>query len=243
MKNMRVFFLTGEWAGLRLFIRGESDEPEGMPSRHLPWSRYKERGYEVHVFVLGDFQEGKVVDCHGCKIHLTSRPQLLQRMTRPGLLGRFLARLRFPVDCIVIYRAVASVAERFRPAIVYASGTWGVFVAWWLAKRYDSMFVKRFYGTFIHSWWFLKRGLSKHLSCLLKFPAWLWPCDLLIVTNDGTSGDKVAEKLGIDKGKFRIWLNGVDKEWCPDGQSSEAIRVSLGLSKDDFVLLCVSRLD
>jgi glycosyltransferase involved in cell wall biosynthesis len=65
---------------------------------------------------------------------------------------------------------------------------------------------------------------------------------MLIVTNDGTNGDKIAELLRIRKSKFRMWLNGVDKEWLCNNERSEALKTDLGLTSDDFMLMCLSRL-
>ncbi len=81
------------------------------------------------------------------------------------------------------------------------------------------------------------------INMVSDFLRWLWPADMLIVTNDGTQGDKVAKLLRISESKFRMWLNGVDKERLPNGKSSLALRACLGLSKEHFVLMCLSRLD
>ena len=81
------------------------------------------------------------------------------------------------------------------------------------------------------------------INMVSDFLRWLWPADMLIVTNDGTQGDKVAKLLRISESKFRMWLNRVDKERLPNGKSSLALRACLGLSKEHFVLMCLSRLD
>lgn len=215
--------------------------PEGMPSVYLPWSRYKERGHDVDVFMVGDFEKTDCLYFEGCHIHLIPRPKLFQR--RSWRWYSPLAELRLLIDSIIIYLRVVSVSRyRLSPDVIYVYRPPLTIVGWALAKRYRATFIKRFFGTWTYQNWHHRR-LKNKIGCLPIFIRWLWPCDLLIITNDGTNGDKIAELLRIRKSKFRMWLNGVDKERLPNKENSVALRSSLGLSEDKFVLLCLSRLD
>jgi glycosyltransferase involved in cell wall biosynthesis len=71
------------------------------------------------------------------------------------------------------------------------------------------------------------------------------PHSLLICANDGTRGDQVAQKLGIDMSKFRFWQNGVDLPSHPP----ETTRAKMleqyqnrGLRADSQWILSCSRL-
>lgn len=237
---MRVFFLTLKWVALSRFIRREVTFPEGMPSVYLPWLRYKKRGYEVDVFIVGDFEKADLVDFQGCNIHLVPRPKCFQNRKW----GFLLNKLRWLMDSIIIYSAVTSTVRGQRPPdIIYTYRLDFTCVGWALAKRYHTLFIKRHFGTWAYRDWYYSTGLKIKISCLLQFLRWLWPSDMFIVTNDGTSGDKIAELLRIRKSKFRMWLNGVDKKWLCNKKNSLALKSRLGLSKGHFVLMCLSRLD
>ncbi len=67
--------------------------------------------------------------------------------------------------------------------------------------------VTRLYGTFL-------ADLMNLPLVQLRYPVaaagFLVPHALLICANDGTRGDQVARKLGIQMDRFRFWPNGVD---------------------------------
>ncbi len=237
--NKRIFFLTGEWTALARFVRGEVPGPEGMPSVYLPWLRYKSRGYDVHVFMIGNFRENGPVDFCGCKIHLVARPKLFEWRNKQA---RF--RCRFPADCYFLYKAANAIAHTEPPDIVYSLQPWLSYAGWALAKKYRSTSVKRIYGTWLYHDWFSNHNhrVRHKLHCLAEFLAWKVPSDMMIISNDGTCGDKLADWLRIDSTKYRTWINGVDNHWSANSAESDTLRRKIGLHEDDFVLLCLSRL-
>ena len=101
----------------------------------------------------------------------------------------------------VIYR------RRRRFHLVYAhnqrAALAGLLIGW--VHRVPN--VTRLYGTFL-------ADLLKKPFASLRYPeaaaGFLVPHDLLICANDGTRGDEVARRLGIDTSRFRFWQNGVD---------------------------------
>ena len=98
----------------------------------------------------------------------------------------------------MIYLAVASfVREQQPPDIIYAYRVELTFVGWALVKRYHTLFIKRFFGTWAYAFWLNNPGLRYKINMVSDFLRWLWPADMLIVTNDGTQGDKVAKLLRI----------------------------------------------
>ncbi len=235
--DKRVFFLTGEWTALKRFVRGEVCEPEGMPSVYLPWLRYKDRGYGVHVFMIGSFEDSSTIDFMGCSIHLVARPRLFAWRNRQK---RF--RCRFPADCYFLYKAAVAVGKNGPPDVVYSLQPWLSYTAWALGRKYRSVNVKRIYGTWLYHDWFLSNSLRKKLMCLPHFLAWKVPSDMTIISEDGTGGDRLTHRLRIDSGKYRMWLNGIDKDSSENNTESQALRRKIGLNEDDFVLLCLSRL-
>lgn len=235
--NRRIFFLTGEWSALARFVRGEVPEPEGMPSVYLPWLRYRSRGYDVHVFMIGNFGNNGPIDFCGCKIHLVARPKFFEWRNKQK---RF--RCRFPADCCFLYKAAVAVGKSRPPDIVYSLQPWLSYTGWTLAKKYRSTSVKRIYGTWLYHDWFSNHSRRRKFHCLAEFLAWKVPSDMMIISKDGTCGDKLADWLRIDSTKYRMWLNGIDKHWSANSAESDRFRREIGLDEDDFVLLCLSRL-
>ncbi|WP_368731575.1 glycosyltransferase family 4 protein [Calderihabitans maritimus] len=67
------------------------------------------------------------------------------------------------------------------------------------------------------------------------------PTDLVIMTNDGTQGNRVLEQLGVKTDRVRFWINGVDWELFEVMPDKDEARRNLGIDRK-WVLLTVSRL-
>lgn len=133
-QHKRAFFLTCDWTALERMMRGEVNEPEGMPSVYLPWVRYRERGYDVHVFYLSQFEDEGTIEFRGCRIHKVRRSRFFEWRNRQKRL-----RLRFPADNIFLYRAAKGVAASDgAPTVVYAMQPWLSYAAFVLGWKYGA---------------------------------------------------------------------------------------------------------
>ncbi|MFC1508432.1 glycosyltransferase family 4 protein [Candidatus Omnitrophota bacterium] len=141
-----------------------------------------------------------------------------------------------------LYKSAAALGREEPPHVIYSYQEQNTYVGWLLAKRFRALFIKRFFGTWAYKNWYLRKDLKSKCYAILDFIKWCWPSDLLIVTHDGTHGDKIADLLHIRKEKFRMWLNGVNKDGSPDEETSVSLRFSLGFSDEHLVLMCLSRL-
>jgi len=102
--------------------------------------------------------------------------------------------------------------------------------------------VTRLYGTFL-------ADLMKRPLVWLRYPSasagYLVPHRLLICANDGTRGDEVARKFGIDLDRFRFWQNGVDLPDAPPDSSRDDLVAQfgdLGLRSESKWIISCSRL-
>jgi glycosyltransferase involved in cell wall biosynthesis len=71
------------------------------------------------------------------------------------------------------------------------------------------------------------------------------PADLIIMTDDGTSGDKVLAKLNPrSRERVKFWRNGLDLDRVRPAapQDRAGVRAALGIPTDAFVMLTASRL-
>jgi glycosyltransferase involved in cell wall biosynthesis len=240
--DRRVFFLSGGWVALRKIVFNEGKEPEGMPSVYRPWLRYKDHNYDVHVFYVDNFPNTiefqEPINFHGVWIHRVRRPAFFQWRNR----ARYL-KLRFPADLVILYLYASKVAKKFgAPCIVYSLMPWLNPVAWCLKRKFKAVSVHRVYGTWLYYDWVNSKNWIERLFMLQHFAVIKTPCDLMIISNDGTEGDRLAQLLKIPDGRVRMMLNGVSKDWKIDELNTSRLRQRLFLQKDDFVLLCLSRL-
>ena len=123
--------------------------------------------------------------------------------------------------------------------IVYGYEIFTVKVARRLADRYGVPLVTRFQGTFMPSWEkkYGKEYCQKKYK--LHYDALATKADLIIMTNDGTEGDKALKALGNAE-NMRFWRNGFD--FAPLSETKAELREKHGLPKDYFYTVSVCRL-
>ena len=123
--------------------------------------------------------------------------------------------------------------------MVYGYEIDGVPVAKLLSKMWGVPVVARFQGTSLGVGW-MKRQLWKvrawnHVLGLRI------PVDLVIMTNDGTQGDRVLESLNVNMERVRFWMNGVDWDLFKSLPEKAEARNHLRVNAQR-VLLTLSRL-
>ena len=232
-----VCFVTGAWDGWADFIEGRSSGPGGTPSSWIPWLHYKQSGYEVIVIMIGRFKKRSEFDFRGCRMFIIPWREPV------SYLGINLTNFFAPFVYRRLWREICTICDTFRPRIVYALREYYFVFGWRIARRYDAVFVKRIFGTFLYGWWFVMRTLKTRLLCLPMFLYWWIPSDLTIITDDGTRGDQVAKLIKLDTNKVNFWKNGVFKSWKQDDEAAKEIREKLGVQRDDFLIISVARLD
>ncbi len=123
--------------------------------------------------------------------------------------------------------------------IVYGYEIYGVKVAKKLSERYNKPLVTRFQGSFIRSWEekFGVRYCKKKYK--LHYRALETKADLIIMTNDGTEGDKTLKSLENAE-NMRFWRNGFD--FSPLSEDKPTLRTRLNLEQDVFYTVSVCRL-
>ena len=86
--------------------------------------------------------------------------------------------------------------------------------------------------------------MVKNGKSLIKYQdhvaAMKYPADLIIMTNDGTFGDKVLERFDQPASKVRFWLNGVSLDIYKPGLK-DWLRTKYKIEQNTKILLTVSR--
>lgn len=134
------------------------------------------------------------------------------------------------------------VLARERIDLLYGYEVHGVLAARLLRTLYPLPLVTRFQGTIVGP------ALDDPVQFLRKseeIAALKTSADLTIMTDDGTEGDRVLARLyGHLPAKVRFWRNGLDRARLrpPTVEEYHLTRSALGIAKDQFVALTVSRL-
>jgi len=235
----------------------------GMPSLRETLRGHVRAGHEVVLAlpkfnIIGDYAKPVTVrDDEGYKVvlmkcHWAPALAAVRRFARRiGGGNEMPYPLRWVLNivlCVLLTFSLLLVAFRLRFIekqkfnLVYAHNQYSALAGWIIGTLFKAPNVTRLYGTF------LADLIGKPLVWL-RYPVatmgFLVPHSLLICANDGTRGDQVAKKLGIDISKFRFWQNGVDLPSHPPGTTRAKMLEqyqSRGLRADSQWILSCSRL-
>jgi glycosyltransferase involved in cell wall biosynthesis len=109
-------------------------------------------------------------------------------------------------------------------------------------RRHNLPLVARFQGTVMHPYLRRPQSLMRKYEEVLALRT---PAELYVMTDDGTQGDEVLQRLNpASAGKVQFWRNGLDLGGVRAPIDKEAVeaREALGLGSDDFVLVTATRL-
>lgn len=240
-KKLTVYFLTNDFAGLHdMFETQNWDAIAGMPLVTLYWLRLAEKGHSVHVFVFGSFKCEKDFTLKGIHFYRRCLPKWTENIVKEG--WKSYLKIRLFLLQLKAYLAVRKIRRVDFPDVIYSYHTGLVPIGHLLSRLMRVPHVVHFWGTWLGHYLFKEPWYKclRHLGHILCFK---FPIDLLIISNDGTEGDKVVEKLKFPKERFRFWLDGTAPDiYEPDIDKAE-IKRSIGLLPSDKMIFQAARLD
>lgn len=223
----------------------------GAPSLYRTLEGYSRRGHEVHFMscTIGANHHHGAPEQQPPKLdnvffHLFQLPSLSEtRLPLPGIARKFDQKMRFAsLFPRMAARKAGALLEEHSFDVLYGYEVHGVLAQRLVRRKHNLPLVARFQGTVMYPY------LDRPQSRLRKYEevrALSTPADLYVMTDDGTQGDEVLQRLNPGSaGKVCFWRNGLDlgSVRAPEPGESEAMRSKLGLQPDDFVLVTATRL-
>ena len=213
---------------------------KGGPSLWRTLTGYAERGWEV-FFLTGNRSQGAAPDLPE-NIHVIrfDAPWLkwLTQIRKLGFFFKVVWWLWF--QCVSFIKAQKLHAEH-EIHVVYGYEIYGVPVTRGLSRLWRIPVVSRFQGSILRLVWMRKpfwilRAWEHVVAFKLAAKS-----DLVIMTNDGSQGDRLLAQMGVKQSNTRFWLNGIDKERFSVPLQQCRAKQELGIQQE-HVFLCVSRL-
>ncbi|HEY7270189.1 MAG TPA: glycosyltransferase family 4 protein [Dehalococcoidia bacterium] len=223
----------------------------GAPSLYKTLEAYGRRGHDVDVVspTLGaNHHHGEPPIPHpqivGVRFNQFELPSLAKLVPLPAPVLTADQKLRF---ALVFPWLASRRAEHLAAAksydVLYGYEVHGLLAQRLLRRDHrDLPLVARFQGTIMRPYLDDRVQLARRFEEVLALKT---PADLYIMTNDGTQGDEVLERLNpASAGKVRFWRNGLDLQNSrgPTEQEAAGARKSLAIADDDFVLVTAARL-
>ena len=237
-------------------------EKKGMPSLYEGVKAFIRHGHNVHFITCSPPLRGSEVEVdhskeyikEGIRIYQFSIPllsvlkRLKNRTFSPHpliqlfqyaihLFSEYIIWILFTIGAIFKAKRVSN---KCHPDVIYAYNEFAALAGYIVAKMCKVPNITRLFGTFLYP---VLSSVGFWLRYAVAISGYVIPSAYLIVTNDGTKGDKVAEALGINKKRLRFWRNGVDFNIYDPDLDVETAKRKLGISKNVKIILSLCRLE
>lgn len=200
---MKVILLSDLWTGILPVIFEGSEKPTGMPAFFNTFSKLNSDGnvesVECHFFAPRDKIKGPVLLAESFSEKTTVKVY--------GYANKF--HLLFLASWLILSLTLRLLISKKSKTVLYGHGAIGT-LAGFVSMFSNVPNVRRIYGTFLVD--IIDRSNFKmFLTYPLAYMAFSLPHKYLVVTNDGTHGNKVYRKIcGADDSKLKFLVNGVD---------------------------------
>jgi len=211
---------------------------EGAQSLWLTLKGYADEGFDTYFITVNKKNIHYQVSYKNLKIIRFGSDWAchLIKIKKIGFFARTLFWFYFQVRAILYGHKIA---KKYKNIIFYGYETDGVPAAKVLSIIHKSPVVSRFQGTILMpktNLPFWKLRYWQHVFAMRI------PVDLLIMTNDGTQGNKVLKLLGVNMNRVKFWMNGVKKDIMGVGFNENNFKMEIGIPLDNRIILTVSRL-
>ncbi len=181
---------------------------------------FEKKGWDVHYLVTrdnsknGSYHYQDIIDPVGIKMHRLSMPQLeLGENFTNHTLKTIYSKLRGYISIIKLAWFGYKIAKNNKIDVLYGGGPHGVLAAhiinFCLSDK--RKVVARFYGTFMYDK-LLRDSKKEILFNWDEYLAFRLQSDKIIITNDGTQGDKALEQINSKNlNNLNFFVNGVEK--------------------------------
>ena len=242
MRKKRILAIGDVHLGMRSFFINGKRHIEGMPAYAKSLFGLLENGYEVHLICVTEqpLNPPNLENLYIYDIHIR---KFSYSIYNNSIYSKLQA-------CLPYFKALytgVKLTRKLQFDLIYGYGSSG-FLAGVLSMIVKIPNIRRVFGTFLYP--MVSKGtiLQKLKAFIKDTSGYLLislPTSALIITNDGTHGDKVAAILGQPSSKIHYLYNGVDKN-VGEKVDIELARQTIGKIKKDEqqpILVHVSRLD
>lgn len=221
----------------------EENKTAGNQTLYNTLKGYSEQGFHVTMLTFADIPKRSSpfpnIEMRRSRyfplFHLLNRLKIVYDHEETGRIGSsFYAR----AWNLLAYKEGLHLSKQLKPDLLYGYEIYSTRPAKRLADELKLPCATRFQGT--------------ELGLLLDDPKFeeakdyiegtAVDADLIIMANDGTDGDQVLERLGMEEEKIRFWPNGLhDKEKYLDFKKDDQYREKMELPEDAFIICTANR--
>jgi glycosyltransferase involved in cell wall biosynthesis len=215
-------------------------EGRGSPSFAVSVTAFAQHGHEIHVLTPGRPDQPTEEDYHGAVMHrFRTRVDFVPDAGGPRVLAHFRLLWTYLYWLIRAVPAGLALAARVSPDVVFGMEKLGAPAAFAVARLRRIPNVTRLFGTELN----VVAGNRLRLALRYRdIVAFRTPADSIIMHNDGSEGDVVARRLGVDMSRFFFLPDGLDKARFTAPEPPGPTASDLGVPPGHRVILNVGRL-
>ena len=213
----------------------------GVSSFFLAPQGFARFGHEIHVSAprgrgqpAVEIDEGMVMHRFGGAIRFDSNP-------RRWLPLRLTSRvLRWLYYLIIATWNGWRLGRKIKPDLVVGYHYHPAVPAFLVARLLGVPNLTRLFGTQLNR--ILDHPLRR-IGAFMQIFALRVPASYLVMHDDGSEGDVVAQRLGVRPERLRFWRDGYDPAMYRPGERFDDVRARLGIPAEHCVLFCVGRME
>lgn len=224
---MRVLVITDIWIGLQdVLFKGTN--AQGMPAFINPIKEFISQGNDVDFFLIHNYN---VFPEYNIKVDWLDEKQIVG-----NILWSSKSLLKKPLCIYKLQRDIKNLIKHNKYDLIYVHGVHGSLIAK-LAQKHNIPFGQRLYGTFFNDYLNKYGVLKSKIRYYTEYKAFTLKKDFLLVTNDGSCGDKVYNKLNKNRKPFDFyfWFNGVDRAEDIPAEQIERCKADLMIEDKPFL--------
>ncbi len=217
------------------------DSNRGAPSFYNTLKGYNDKGWQI--ILITPHREKKIKqELKNLKI-VNFKP-LFKNIPSIPKIAHLLRLINIKYSELVMYhKARVYLKKEHNDFIIYSYEVHGVKAAKRLSDKLKLPLITRFQGTVLGP---INNNMKNRILYYPHFQALSTRSDIIIMTDDGTKGDKVLNKLNNKSENIFFWRNGVNLDFLNkrvDSQEINLLKSKYNINKNDKVLLTVSRLE
>jgi len=201
---MKILIVTDIWLGFKDILFEGCENPKGMPAFVNTMRQLIVQGNDIDFFLIYDFEP---LPEYNIKVAWLKKEQIIGSLS-----WNCKSNLEKPFKIIELQKRIDKLLSNKKYDFIYAHGVHGSMLSK-LAKKYGIPFGQRLYGSFLNDCINRRGKLYCKLRYYTEYKAFQNKKAFLLVTNDGSCGDKANQTINGDKAAFDFyfWTNGVDK--------------------------------
>ncbi len=215
-------------------------EGRGAPSFFLSITSFPKQGHELHMLMPGPPGSPLEEDYHGVQLHrFHTAIDYMPEVKGSKILQHIRLFTSYRHWLSHATRHARELADKLVPDAMFGMGALGAPVARIIAEERGVPNVTRLFGTSIGE------VIDNPIKFRLRYReirAFKTPADYIILHNDGSGGDAIARRLGVDMDRFFFWSNGLDRAPYTKKPDVADVRRRVGLPDSGPVILSVTRL-